>query len=331
MVTKYQHNIDSEKRVRILRHTPIAGINGDYTLTNSQEDFINQKISYQVPPDQSSHWLFFTYTTRLSSIYDFIHVYFDFNAIEQQITGNSWEGNLYITNEDPNVNFGKTTKIFASPDSNFLTHNWFESPPVQAFNNKVGFFTGYSDLNYFKPYGRTSTFGTTPIFSYAFHINNWYGDKNISINITANYGLQFYGSLNEFRGIESSEAHYKILNDDETIIDSGKVFDFEPIDVAAGEYSVVVNNNNYYLGELRGLSELKSHFDLNKEDPNPPDMLFLRIIYPDSNIVYSVKIGENALIEFALADIEQEKTIGYSFRNYYKSINIDSIKLFFRV
>jgi subtilisin family serine protease len=332
MVAEYQHDLGNGDNFRVVRHPPIAGLSENVSLANSPADFVSQNLVAGFPPGAGARHIFFPFLTRVYFPEVDLTFYLGFNAAALEVLSEEWKGKLYLTPESLDQLFGHTTSLTAGPSNIFLfnVEQGFISDPFHVIDDSIGSFGSLSQQFHLSPDGGTLAFGDAPIYTNAFHLNNWYDESSIAFYAPGGFGLRFFGPLNEWRQGDTYHANYAIYDEQNNLVASGNLLEAPPVTVPAGRYRSEVINSHYFVEGLAGKATLIADFDLRQHDSDPPGMTSLRILNREGMVTGRLQPGEPASLTFSVADFLIVRQNDGSFRRRYQSIPPDSTHLYYK-
>ncbi|MFZ1288760.1 MAG: S8 family serine peptidase [Melioribacteraceae bacterium] len=296
-------------KIRIINYPKKVGMNGNYTFSNSPNNYLKQKFRISLVPDTKISKVMLGYH-EINKFWGIIML----NPIFQIFNVNDIkDGEIFIV---PNIDTSKTV----IKRSFFVTN-------IDTFNNEIiyqpdgsWFATGYFDTNNGKiniqdfPYVSIKSFMFNnfkePMISNANLFN--FGDGAVYTNLDCGNSKSvirsypsFYGQLNEYRESDLYNSFYQIYDNSNNLIISDSLINYEPFQVSTGKYKFIVKNNHYTVDGKWGNSTTTAEFDLALEDPNPPTINSLQILNSEGIISSKMHLNEKCKIVFSVNGFDQ--------------------------
>lgn len=319
----HQNDLSYEGKVHVIHYPPIGGVHDHINVINDPNDFVMQNLIFKYPPNANYRDIAFTNTFR-HIIDDDLWIQLDTWFMETKVNSNKWEGSIYSTkNLYKKIVFGTCGVANDTKDAE-IDEPYIFTDCFSVVGDSIGSFSLLTPDLFLSPDGGTMTFGGSPIYTDAYHINNWDGESNIAVFPF------FYGALNEKRRADMKRSGYTIYDDQNNIIISDSLINSERLDVNPGKYRSVVIDTNYFVEDVRGSAKLETRFDLNLSDANPPKITSLKLLNAVGVPVGKIEPNESVMLDFSASDwdfIEKEEYYEW----IYQSIKSDSTHLYYKL
>ncbi|MBN1638143.1 MAG: S8 family serine peptidase, partial [Ignavibacteriales bacterium] len=285
----------------------IKGINSNVEFTNDYLSLYKQQLNCLIPKGATEP-IIFPYNTII------IEENFGFGfAWGMNISSSGWFGETFLN--VPIDNKINTTLMISTINS---LSEW-------EYNYSTDFFRLHSDSLSFYLFNKTPdlffahtndtlVLGDGAIYSDIYGMNNYYSNSNIFI------WPYYYGQMKEWRERDYYHSYIQVFDKNDILISSANLVDFNPMDVAAGKYKLIVYNQSYTVNGCNSTSKIISEFDLNNTDANSPYITSLQIRNSQGAPTSNLKKNESAYIQFSVIE---------DYFNYGTIIN-DSTKFFIK-
>ncbi len=317
-----------EGHARFIEYPPLHGLDSSITLMNQPSDFLEQTIKLKYPKQALIREMYFGemhYSFPQSGGFGY------FISLERQSVGlrRVWESKVFLTpSADPEYGFTATMAAFDTEETR-LDESLFQTPTFRVDSGSIASFDGAfrSQTTVRSPNGGELVFGGAPIYTDALHDNNRDGGVNISAF------PKFFGPLGEYRSVDVERSKYMIFSEFGDTLSAGVLSEVEPIEASPGKYVFEARNENYFIADVQGNALLRTTFDLDSDDPNPPVFTSLRIQKGDGVSDGVIERGQQAVLQFSAADFLAQDTLIAEFTLQtlnYAPIAGDSTHVFIR-
>ncbi len=300
----------------------LTGITNDVTLTSNPAEY-TQYISYfKESPVSNDNYVILR------------------DGIITNIEGSYQYSYVSLVNLDYPINNQDTIDVYISnvlSPSKPLTitaaiEYWEENPlsypggraPLVTFT-KPAYLTSEGDIafcegnllpaDYQMPAGNMVMYSITSPIITSYNYNN---SKDMVIALVPG----FVGQVNELRYIDFYSAIYKIKKGSEILVNDSIYKFYQPYQVTdQGEYTLSIENDNYFLNGLRGLVHQDMVFNMGSNDANSPVITSFKAVHKD-NLIDTLFYSEDQLfINFTAGDWNWTDSLFYSLADaklYYK-------------
>jgi subtilisin family serine protease len=332
----------SESKVRFYNYGGIAGIHADTTLTNQPDELLRFPLKINMPVNQSTRRLFFNNIMQLR---------FSIGVLAQQPSGlvfdvndDYWLGNLYIFDRQQNLAnsaLGDTltlhTSIQAGKGPFPIGDLFFEQSYFSFSGDSVGLFSGFvpkTAVTAFLDPGKETTLGSGLVHANAFFFNNS-GTISLSVAnhlpgqlLSSETGFAYFGPVGDFRPQFLQYVNYKIFQEpSNTLVTSGFLNDFSDLTISPDIYRMEFTTDENFVEGIRSQVTVRVHFDLRKQDRNPPKVTSLKLLNDQGQYVGGLDFKNVGKLIFSTGDFETT-LIGGHVNFSYKRIN--SAELFYK-
>ncbi|MBI3005604.1 MAG: S8 family serine peptidase [Ignavibacteriales bacterium] len=287
----------------VVQHQPVQNLQQSVTLLNSVDSFRRQSVGIEFPPSAQTRGVGVVFLQKILQNDDAF--YLGFAPLNPTPVGKSWVSGLLIT-PDVHPNFGFTALVEAYDELfevfpfGTVGRFYLNTPPFAVVRDSVAAFWGRNlpTHTFLSPPGGIHRFGNPPVYTDAFHINNYYGVSNVAAF------PYFYGPLDENKSVLM--AGFTLYDSQDNVIAKDTLLNSVPVDVPPGEYRLRVSYAGYHVNDVRGSATLTTRFDLRRPDPNPPGLSSMKILNSQQKPFASLQKDENATLLFSSNDLKLE-------------------------
>jgi len=299
-VSEFQFEPKSDKKIRLINHHPIVGLNDEVILKNDISDYMSQNLNLSIPnvKDRASVYLGALLTFPINDIDQYSC---EGGNHEFLMSDNNWEGKFLYT-PGYSKDYFYSLNVFSrdEKDKKFFKE-YFRINPFILINdslrvaNHVNITSTVFD--YFSPNQGTINLGISPIYP-----NIVFNNSLTQINIKACPTSSFRGALNEDRFFDYANSTYKIKKGND-LIKSGNIIDFTPLDLNLGEYTFEIVNPNYQINGINGSATMVNTMNFNSPSDNVPPFIGSMQIRNSENIpVDQIRLHEKCTLRVSIVD-----------------------------
>ena len=317
-----------DKKLYISDIGQINGIFKDTLLSNSSSTYKSVKLGCQFSPTTSEfNYLTFDYgaifkynTTYMLFLHEQLNDDFPFASSDTLVaflSNNEMPGNRSIFSFITDVSFWEKVPDDDFPPKRITTEpmriNHYDSVAFTKWNRTI-LTPVFPDESYIM------TGNTSPFITLNFE------NKVACENCIVGYAMEF-GQTGEQRYSDQKVSTYEITREGE-LLAGGLLTDFyEPfiIDVP-GIYGFSVENKNFKIREMSGISRLEASFNMTNYDANPPVLSFVKLLDSEGKIDNSFNSNEPCELIFSAFDKDIETGILSNVANvelFYKKMDSD--------
>ncbi|MBP6671572.1 MAG: S8 family serine peptidase [Bacteroidetes bacterium] len=305
----------------------LRGITRDTVISPAPSHYRSAKLLAELPFDAKKH-------TMTSSIIAYMIFSFPDGSIGMGISNGyqqfndtaSWKNTFHMMQDD-NILSGGSFRISRDGVPPYFYEGadpWMDAPLIRVLNDSIICSNSIerSPVETIIPSGALLKFIQSPVFTDAFHLNNYFGRSNIAA------GPAFFGQTSELRSFNHS--HFSAFTDwghkfmDDDLIKSS------PRDVPPGKYRTEVTFTDYSVGGSSGSALLRSEFDLREQDCLPPAFTSLQLRNALQQPVTGFHKNDSGKLIFTAMDYSLYKNSFDYFSLKSQSVNKDSTGVQYR-
>lgn len=312
MVTaQFKTSIYNGKKCWFVQFPNKFGLSGNIEFKNSPSNFIKQNIRLSLRKDKVDKFLNFGGALCSNINNTLAHIVSLSTSVFSTVRDNNWNGTFYFSPSAGN-------DYFFAPfiDSDRELYSFYNIGLLINSGDSlkcVNLLAPYA-YEYFSPNNGTMSFGDGAIFPYSL-----FAAKKIPTGYELTCQTFLLGQLNETRRSAMANSNCKILDEQNNIVASNNLYNFNTATVKSGKYKFTALNENYPVNGVVGKGTYNADFDLTSNSTVPPTFTSFRILNKQGVAVSKLVKGESGSISFSAAS-----------ENDYKNIDTTKTKIFAR-